>query len=283
MLDPGVLFETGNGSFLTILRVVLFSLPMYMLSSRYYRYLRLVPEELVKSRYSGKRLSTLTPFQVETVPFAAIHVTAVIACLTGILGIFPAVSALAAAFGIVILNNYYFTTSTSDAEVAPYVIGLFVFASLDPSFSIPLWSELAGQEAPPTPFYPFLLLQIYLAVVFFTNGLIKVPYWREWVVRKGTYYDADVWNTLSPYLDTWWSSARPFRRVPLVWQTLGFLTIVVEVGAVLPLFYPRTLFVIWPVTVAFFLGNHLLRSTSFLLFPWIYGACFLPTAMGVFV
>jgi hypothetical protein len=151
MLDPGVLFETGDGRFLTLLRAVLFSLPMYMLCSRYYGYLHLVPEELVESRYPGKHLSTLTPFQVETVPFAAIHVTAVIACLTGIVGILPAVSALAAAFGIIVLNNYYFTTSSSDAEVAPYVIGLFVFASLDPSFSTPLWSELAGQSGPPAP------------------------------------------------------------------------------------------------------------------------------------
>jgi|GEM_PF-5239609 len=276
------LFSPVGGAFLTILRMVVFGFPFYLLLSRYYGHVRAVPDWYFSSQYRGKRLSTLTLLSPKRVPITFIYMVAVLSCATGILGISPAFSAVAASMSIIILNNYYSSVTTSDLEVLPYVVGMWTFAVLPGATTVPLWAELGGLSAPQAPSFPFRVLQMYLCSALLVNGVTKVPFWREWVTEKGVFYDARNWNRLSPYLDTYWSNAEHTRDLPYVWEAMGVLTIVIEIGAATALIYPPSALFWWIGLVGLMVGNHLLRSTSFLLFPWIYLAMFLPWLLGVF-
>lgn len=276
------LFSSIDGIFLTIFRIVVFGTPLYLLLSRYYGHLQSVPDWYFASQYQGKRASTLTLFSPSKVPISIIYPVALLSCMTGVLGVFPAISAVLASFSITVLNNYYSSVTTSDLEVLPYVVGMWTFAVLPATTTIPLWTELGTTATPVAPSFPFRVLQLYLCTALFFNGVTKVPFWREWVNEKGVFYDARNWNALSPYLDTHWSLVESTEDTPYVWEILGVLAIVIEIGAAIPLFYPPLALLGGLGLFGLMVGNHLLRSTSFLLFPAIYFAMFLPWLSEVF-
>lgn len=274
-------FSKVDGLYLEILRICVFTLPLYLLLSRYYTGLDAIPAAYFKSMYRGKRISTLTLLSPEQIPFRALHAIAILFCVLGIIGVLPTVAAIGASLTIIILNNYYATITTSDLEVLPYVVAMWPFAVLSPAQTVPVWEILNGTAIPDAPAFPFRVIQIYFCAILFISGITKVPFWREWVLEKGVYYDAQNWNRISPYIDTYWTLVADTRDAPYLWETLGLLTIVIEVGAAVPLIYPPAVVVIWPAIIGLFVGNHLLRSTSFLLFPWLYLACFLPWIGGI--
>jgi hypothetical protein len=277
------LFASVKGFYLTLLRITVFGLPLYLLLSRFYTHLGNIPTHYFESQYRGKRLSTLTYARPEQVPFNLIYLLSLVSCVTGLVGVTPAISAVIASFAIIILNNYYSSVTTSDLEVLPYVIGMWTFAVLPATTTVPLWTELGSTTAPSAPSFPFRVLQIYLCTALFLNGLTKIPFWKEWVIEKGVFEDAQNWNILSPYLDTYWKKVAYTKEFPYVWEMFGVLAIVIEIGAAIPLVYPRlALFGGFGLT-GLMIGNHLLRSTSFLLFPGIYFAMFSPWLPRVFI
>lgn len=269
-------FSDVPAEYLGVLRVVVFGLPLYMLLSRFYGHLHSIPEWFVSERYRGKQWSTLVVGSLTQRRVQAAYALGIGACLVGILGLVPHVAALVASLAIVVLNNNYAAVSTSDAEVLPYVVGMWTFLTVPESATVPVWTGLAPSATATVPALPFRLLQLYLCLLFFVNGLIKLPYWREWCLEKGVYADAKNWNTLSPRLDSIWPRIKHTRNVPGLWNAMGVVTIVAEFGVAIALVYPRALYLWWPGVLGLLVGNYLVRTTSFLLVPWLLLASFLP-------
>jgi len=124
--------------------------------------------------------------------------------------------------------------------------------------------------------FPFRILQLYLVMILVLNGISKLPYWKMWVLQPFVYDDAKNWNELSPFLASKWDWVETFKEQKIFWKSLGLLVIAIEIVPLLLLWNPNHLIWIWPLLFFFFLGNHLLRTTSFLILPWMFLISFLP-------
>jgi len=275
-----ILFRPVSLRLLTVLRVTTFLFPLYLLASRYFEYLGLVPEDYFWQRIGTKWFSQLVWFQPSPAVIHIVHLLTMAACLSAVCGVAVRQTALVASFGLLFLNNLQQVMTTGDAEVVPYAVAMWLFVVLDPRFHRPLWREFWANdnidECDRPPAFPFVLLQCLFVSIYFVNGWIKLPYFQQWVYAGAVQDYVYNWNQLTPLIDPLWQPSWTKLLPASMWGAMGAATLFFEVTTPVLLKYRRLIWIWWLPLAGMHLMIWATLTTSFLLFPILFFVSFLP-------
>lgn len=256
--------------YMTSFRVVVFGSTLYLLLSRYYDYLALVPPEYVAAKAGRAWFTKLLWWAPSEGGIVALQALAILACALGALGVLVRQAAVVGSFATLSLLNLQETVAELDYDAVLCAVAMWTLVLVDPRVHGVPWrrarSGPAG-PAPPCPAFPFRLLLHVFVALYCANGLIKLPFWREWVLEPGVLVDARNWNEMSPFFASPWPAVRALGLPDGLWQVLGALTILFESTAPLLLWFPRLMLIWWPVLTAMHVGIWVLLDFNFLLAP----------------
>jgi hypothetical protein len=183
-------------------------------------------------------------------------------------------------FTALFLNNLQALATSSDWDVVPVCLALWTLVFVDPELHPRAWpfarDRRTREPRAAAPSFPFVLLVWMFVSLYFVNGAVKLPHWREWVVEPGIFRDAASWNRMNPLLHNWWWWIESLGIPPFVWSLFGAATIAVELTTPVLVIAPRAMWLWWPALAFMHLAVFALLGVSFLLLPALFLLVLLP-------